>query len=45
MLTVRATVTAIVAMNGEVIQDDVDRAYGFAFITPAMTKRAAAIDP
>jgi hypothetical protein len=42
--TVRATVTAIVAMNGEVIQDDVDRAYGFAFITPAMVKHAAAID-
>ncbi|MGD0853722.1 MAG: FtsX-like permease family protein [Acidimicrobiales bacterium] len=44
MLTVRATVTAIVAMNGEIIEDDVDRAYGFAFITPAMVKRAAAFD-
>jgi hypothetical protein len=44
MLTVQATVTAIVAMNGEIIQDDVDRAYGFAFITPAMVKRAAAFD-
>lgn len=42
--TVLARVTAIVAMNGEIIQDDVDRAYGFAFITPAMVKRAAAID-
>jgi FtsX-like permease family len=42
MLTVRATVTAIVAMNGEIIQDDVDRAYGFAFITPAMVNRGAA---
>ena len=45
IFTVRATVTAIVAMNGEIIQDDVDRAYGFAFITPAMVKRAEAIDP
>ena len=44
MITVHATVTAIVAMNSEIVQDDVDRAYGFAFLTPAMTKRAAAID-
>src|SRR5579863_5193953 len=45
ILTVSTTITAIVAMNSEIVQDDVDRAYGFAFITPAMTKRAAAIDP
>jgi hypothetical protein len=45
ILTVNTTVTAIVAMNSEIVQDDVDRSYGFAFITPAMTKRAAAIDP
>ena len=45
ILTVRSTITAIVAMNGEIVQDDVDSAYGFAFLTPAMTKRAAAIDP
>ena len=44
MITVHATVTAIVAMNSEIVQDDVDRAYGFAFITPAMTQRAATID-
>jgi hypothetical protein len=44
IFTVQTTVTAIVAMNSEIIQDDVDRAYGFAFITPAMTKRAATID-
>jgi hypothetical protein len=31
-------------MNSEVIQDDVDRSYGFAFLTPAMTARAATID-
>jgi hypothetical protein len=43
-ILVHATVTAIVAMNSEIVQDDVDRAYGFAFLTPAMTKRAAAID-
>jgi hypothetical protein len=45
IFTVHATVTAIVAMNSEIVQDDVDRAYGFAFLTPAMIKRAAAIDP
>ena len=45
VFTVHALVTAIVAMNSEIIQDDVDRAYGFAFITPAMLQRAAAIDP
>jgi ABC-type antimicrobial peptide transport system permease subunit len=45
MLTIHATVTAIVVMNSEVVQDDVDKAYGFAFLTPAMTRRAATIDP
>jgi hypothetical protein len=44
ILTVHATVVAIVAMNSEIVQDDVDRSYGFAFITPAMTKRATSID-
>jgi hypothetical protein len=44
-LLVHATITAIVAMNNGIIQDDVDRAYGFAFITPAMVKRAAQFDP
>jgi hypothetical protein len=39
-----AKVTAIVAMNSEIVQDDVDRAYGFAFVTPAMTKKATTID-
>ncbi len=42
--TVLARITAIVAMNSEIVQDDVDRAYGFAFLTPAMTQRAATID-
>jgi hypothetical protein len=45
MLTIDARVTAIVVMNSEVIQDDVDKAYGFAFITPAMVRRASTIDP
>jgi hypothetical protein len=44
MLTVEATVTGVVAMNSEIVQDDVDRAYGFVFLTPAMTRRAASID-
>jgi hypothetical protein len=45
IFTVHATVSAIVAMNSEIVQDDVDRAFGFAFMSPAMTKRAEAIDP
>jgi hypothetical protein len=45
IFTVHATVTAIVALNSEIVQDDVDRAFGFGFISPAMVKRAAAIDP
>ena len=45
IFTVYVTVTGIVALNSEIVQDDVDRAYGFVFITPAMTKRAASIDP
>ena len=44
-LTVDATVTAIVVMNSEVVQDDVDKAYGFAFLTPAMARRAVQFDP
>ena len=44
VLTVRALVTSIVALNSEIVQDDVDRAYGFVFITPAMMKRAATFD-
>jgi hypothetical protein len=44
IFTVHATVTGIVLMNSEIVQDDVDRSYGFAFITPAMIKRAATID-
>jgi hypothetical protein len=45
ILTVRATVTAIVVMNSEVVQDDADKAYGFAFLTPAMAQRAAKFAP
>jgi hypothetical protein len=44
ILTEHATVTAIVVMNSEVVQDDVDKAYGFAFLTPALTERATKID-
>lgn len=45
ILTVYSTVTGIVELNSEIVQDDVDRAYGFVFITPAMIKRATSIDP
>jgi hypothetical protein len=44
-LTVDATVTAVVALNSEIVQDDADRNYGFVFLTPAMTQRAVSIDP
>ncbi|MGC2485288.1 MAG: FtsX-like permease family protein [Acidimicrobiales bacterium] len=42
---VDAHVVGIVAQSSEIVQDDVDRAYGFVFISPTLMKKAAAIDP
>ncbi|MEO9181809.1 MAG: FtsX-like permease family protein [Acidimicrobiales bacterium] len=43
-LKVDVTVTGIVVMNSELVQDDIDRSYGFAFMSRAMTERAATVD-
>jgi hypothetical protein len=44
-LTVDARVVAIVAQSSEIVQDDVDRAYGFVFLSPTLVKKAAEFDP
>jgi hypothetical protein len=35
----------IVTLNNEVLQDDVDQAFGFTFLTPALVREAAAVSP
>lgn len=44
-LRIRARVTGIVVFNNGVIQDDIDRAYGFVVLTPALIKEAIAVSP
>jgi hypothetical protein len=44
-LRIEATLTGIVVFNNEVVQDDVDRAYGFMVLTPALIHQVAAISP
>ena len=44
-LLIEARVVGIVAESTEIVQDDVDKAYGFAFISPALVRRAAKFDP
>ncbi len=44
-LTIRATLTGIVVLNNQVVQDDIDRAYGFVDVSPALLDRAIAISP
>ena len=45
LLLVRAQVVGIAVFNSEVVQDDVDRAYGFVFVTPAYLKEALKVLP
>jgi hypothetical protein len=40
-----ATLTGIVVFNDQVVQDDVDRSYGFLVVTPALIRQVAAISP
>jgi FtsX-like permease family len=42
-LLVRARLVGIVTLNNEVLQDDVDQAFGFTFLTPALVREAAAV--
>ena len=44
-LLIDAHVVGIVAESSEIVQDDVDKAYGFVFISPALVKKAGAFDP
>lgn len=45
VVRVMARVTGLVVFNSEIVQDDVDRAYGFVFLTPAMLRQAVRVDP
>jgi FtsX-like permease family len=42
---VMARVVGIVELNDQVLQDDIDRTYGFMILTPALLRRAIAISP
>jgi hypothetical protein len=44
-LRVRARLVGIVALNNEVLQDDVDQAFGFTFLTPALVREVNAVSP
>ena len=44
-LLVRARLVGIATLNNEVLQDDVDQAFGFTFLTPALVREAAAVSP
>ncbi len=40
-----ATLVGIVVLNNEVVQDDIDQAYGFAVFTPALMRQLIAVSP
>ena len=44
-LLVRARLVGIATLNNEVLQDDVDQAFGFTFLTPALVREASAVSP
>jgi hypothetical protein len=44
-LRVNATLVGIVTLNNQVVQDDIDRAYGFTVVTPALIRKAVALSP
>jgi hypothetical protein len=44
-LRVRARLTGIVVLNNQVVQDDIDRVYGFVLVTPALIREAIAVSP
>jgi hypothetical protein len=43
-LLIDAHVEGIVAESSEIVQDDVDRAYGFVFLSPTLVRRVATFD-
>src|SRR5271155_5743420 len=44
-LLVRARLVGIVVIPSQLVQDDVDQAYGFAMITPALDREVIALSP
>ena len=42
---VNATVVAVVDFNNQVIEDDIDAAYGFIVLTPALIHEIATVAP
>ncbi|MGA8297267.1 MAG: hypothetical protein WB770_09520 [Acidimicrobiales bacterium] len=42
-IRVRAKLVGIVEFNNQVVQDDIDRAYGFMVLTPALIREAIAV--
>jgi hypothetical protein len=42
---VKARVVGLAVLNNAVVQDDIDRAYGTVFVTPALLREDARIDP
>ena len=44
-LRVRARLVGIVVFNNQVVQDDIDRAYGFMVVTPALIRRVVGLSP
>ncbi|MFI5034979.1 MAG: FtsX-like permease family protein [Acidimicrobiales bacterium] len=45
LFTQRVTLTGIVDINSQVVQDDVDKTFGFVIISPALLQRAIRADP
>jgi len=45
LLLVRAKVVGIVELNSDVVQDGVDQAFGFVFVTPAYLHKALSLSP
>jgi hypothetical protein len=44
-LEVQAKLVGIVTLDNQVVQDDIDRAYGFVIVTPALIREAVAVSP
>jgi len=44
-IRVPARLVGIVTLDSQVVQDDIDRAYGFIFVTPALLREAGATEP
>ncbi len=44
-LRVNATLVGIVTLDNQVVQDDIDQAYGFTVVTPALIREAVALSP